>query len=222
MLLAGGALLLVVWAFGVTRTLELGVQRKICPGVGTVVCWSAVATLAGYFGYEWLRAARPGLHWLAVPAFLVLATVSSGTETAARMGDGNELASFKTLSLWFKENMQPGDKLMTNMPHYMSLYTDLPSDCFVHTGSIPPEKAPDFPSFLNACRQMGVTLIAWDSGLANNPKDRYYKLWGLERIRPLGLPFMGRSVERVGPCTLVHLIAGDTPRIAVWRLGPGN
>jgi hypothetical protein len=166
------------------------------------------------------RVAYARLGGLAVPAFLLLATVSSGTQTSALMEDGKALLNFKKLSLWFRENGQPGDKMMTNMPHYVPLYTGLPADRFVHTGSIPRETTPDFPRFVAACRGTGVTLIAWDSGLANNPQDRYYQLWELDRVSPLGAVFTSPKRDPIGPCRLVHTIPDGYPQMAVWRIGP--
>jgi hypothetical protein len=212
--------LFVAWAIGVGNTLAYGIERRACPGIGTTVCWSVVIAVAGYLGYEWLRAARPGLHWVAVSAFLVLAVVSSGTQVAALIGDGKVLTGFKTLSLWFKEHARPDDRMVTNMPGYLPIYTGLPQDRFVHTAAITPEAAPDLPGFVRECRRMGVTLIAWDSGLAGNTQDRYYQLWGLHRISPLGRPLQGERVTQIGPCRLVHLIPNDWPQIAVWRITP--
>ncbi len=65
-------------------------------------------------------------------------------------------------------------------------------------------------------------MIAWDSGLSNNTEDRYYKLWGLERIRPLGQPFTGQPVRRIGSCELVQIVSQDWPKVAVWRILPEN
>jgi hypothetical protein len=219
-LLVSGTLLFAVWAVGVALTLRSGIGLKVCPGIGATVCWSGVAAIVGYLGYEWVRAAKPGLHWTTVPAFLALAILSSGTLTAKLMGDGKMFVSFRTLSLWFKDNAQPGDKMVTTMPHYMRIYTGLPIGPFVETGSIPIETAPDFPGFVKACRTMGVTLIAWDSRLAGNTQDRYYKLWGLDRIEPLGQPFTGQQAGRIGSCELVQIISQDWPQIAVWRIMP--
>jgi hypothetical protein len=69
-------------------------------------------------------------------------------------------------------------------------------------------------------RGMGVTLIAWDSGLANNPQDRYYRLWGLDRVSPLGSAFATPKRDQIGPCRLVHTIPDGYPQIAVWRILP--
>ena len=219
-LLAGGALLFAAWAIGIGLTLRAGVRQEVCPGIGAAVCWSAVVAVIGYLGYEWVRAAQRGWHWITVPVFLILALVSSGTRTAAVMRDGKEFLSFKTLSLWFRDHARPGDRMVTTMPHYMRIYTDLPSESFVQTGAIPPETAPDLPGFVQACRQMGVTLIAWDSRLGDATQDRYYELWGLDRIRPLGQPFTDQPAGRIESCELVHVISEDWPGIAVWRILP--
>jgi hypothetical protein len=210
----------VVWAVRVGYTLTYGIEKKACPGIGTIVCWSTAIAVVGYLGHEWLRAGRAGLHWVVVPAFLILAVVSSGIEVAAVMGDGKVLTSFKTLSLWFKESARPDDRMVTNMPGYLPIYTGLPKDRFVHTAAITREAAPDLPAFVRECRRMGVTLIAWDSGLANNTQDRYYQLWGLDRITPLGRPLEGERIRQIGPCRLVHLIPNEWPYIAVWRITP--
>jgi hypothetical protein len=221
MVLVGAAPLFLVWALGIALTLDAGMQlKKVTPALGAAVCWSEIVAIVGYLGWEWVRGARRGLHWLAVPAFLALAVVSSGMLTGKVMGDGKYLMTFKTLSFWFQDNARPGDKMVTTMPHYLRVYTGLPSDSFVQTGSIPPETAPDFPSFIRACRQMGVTLIAWDSRLVGNPEDRYYKLWGLDRLEPLGQPFTDQPTERIESCGLVFVISNDWPKIAVWRILP--
>jgi hypothetical protein len=67
-----------------------------------------------------------------------------------------------------------------------------------------------------------VTLVAWDSGLLDNTEDMYYKLWGLDRVYPLGMPFFGGRLDRLGDCELVHVIREGWPRIAVWRIRPGT
>ena len=211
--------LLVVWAAAGARSL-FWVERTAGSGIEWVVYLSVVMAVGGYLGYEWVRATRPGLHWLLVLAFLDLAVLSSGAKTAVVMGDGRKLINFKVLSLWFKQNAGPNERMVTNMPAYMPLYTGLPGDRFIHTGDIPPETVPDFPRFVQECRTRGVRLIAWDSGLLDNTDDMYYKLWGLDRIYPLGMPFYGGRLDRLGDCELVHVIRDDWPWIAVWRITP--
>jgi hypothetical protein len=216
----GTIVLLVMWIIPVRRALDYWIWQKFCPGIEAVVLWSTVAAVIGYLSYEWVRGARIGLRWAAVSVFLVLAVFSAGVQTAVVMGDGRMLANFKTLSLWFQENARPDDRMVTNMPWYMTLYTGLPSERFVHTGTISTATARDLSGFVAACREKGVTLIAWDSGRADNPQDRYYKLWGLDRIDSLSLAFTDRQVKKIGSCTLECTIWQSRPRIAVWRITP--
>jgi hypothetical protein len=215
-----GGLWFAVWVAGIGLTLKAAVERKICPGIGLAVGASVAVAVLGYLRYEWLRGTQRGLRRLTVPIFLVLAIVSSGTWTAILMRDGRQFAGFKTLSLWFRDNAQAGDRIVTTLPDYLRIYADLPADRFVQTGAITRETAPDFPAFLAACRRVGVTLIAWDSRLAANPQDRYYQLWGLDRISPLKAPFVDRRVTRIASCQLVRCFSEDSPLIAVWLILP--
>jgi hypothetical protein len=215
-----GTLWFAVWAAGIGLTLKAGVERKVCPGIGLAVGGSVAVAVLGYLRYEWLRGTQRGLRWVTVPVFLVLAIVSSGTRTASLLRDGRQLAGFKTLSLWFRDNAEAGDRMVTTLPHYVRIYAGLPADRFVQTGAITRETAPDFPAFLAACRRLGVTLIAWDSRLVANPQDRYYRLWGLDRISPLKAPFIDRRVTRIASCQLVRCFSEDFPLIAVWLILP--
>jgi len=138
------------------------------------------------------------------------------------MGDGQGEINFKYLSQWFLENANADDKMLTTMPGVMPIYTGLPLERFAHTGSINPEDAKDFPAFVQACRKRNITLIAWDSRLAGRRNDRYYKLWGLNRIEILAAPLLGRNVGYIGPCKLVHTISKGFPKIAVYRIMPAD
>jgi hypothetical protein len=132
------------------------------------------------------------------------------------MGNGQSNANFKRLGLWFLENAEDDDRMITTMPGWMQIYTGLPSERFEHMFNIRPLEAKDFPAFIEECRKRNITLIAWDSRLAGRPNDRYYKEWGLDRIKALGAP----KGERVGPCQLVHVIREGSPIVAVYRIIP--
>ena len=108
------------------------------------------------------------------------------------MGNGQSNANFKQLGLWFLENTKEDDRMITTMPVWLTIYTGLPIEKFDHMSNIPPLDAEDFAAFIQACRKRNVTLIAWDSRLARSPNDRYYKLWGLDRIQLLAAPFTSR------------------------------
>jgi hypothetical protein len=160
------------------------------------------------------------MGWLIVPAFLLLAVISNAATTGFLMGDGQSNANFKRLGLWFLENAKEDDRMITTMPVWLTIYTGLPIERFEHTGNITPQEAKDFPAFIQECRKRNITLIAWDSRLARSPHDRYYKLWGLDRIQVLAAPFTGRKAERIRPCQLVHTIGEGSPLVAVWRILP--
>lgn len=213
-----GAVIFIVWAIKIADTLKFA--KRQCPVLGQLVTMSSILVVVGFVILQVTRRGKPSLRWLIVPAFLVLAVVSNGTTTGFLMGSGQSGANFKRLGLWFYENAKADDRMLTTMPSWMPIYTDLPIERFEHPVNIPPEQAKDFPALIRECRKLNVTLIAWDSRLAGSPNDRYYKLWGLDRIQPLGAPFYGRRVDRVGPCKLVHIIADGSPKIAVYRIMP--
>jgi len=138
--------------------------------------------------------------------------------TGFLMGDGQSNANFKRLGLWFLENAKEDDRMITTMPSWMPIYTGLPIERFEHMVNISPQEAKDFPAFIQECRARKVTLIAWDSRLARSTNDRYYKLWGLDRIQMLAAPFTSQKTERIGPCQLIHTISEGSPLVAVWRI----
>jgi hypothetical protein len=100
----------------------------------------------------------------------------------------------------------------------MPVYSGLPQERFIHISGLKPEDAPGFEGFVRECRERKITLIAWDSRLAGQRDDRYYKLWGLDRIEVLGAPFIGRKVGQIGPCKLEYVISTGSPKMAIYRI----
>jgi hypothetical protein len=213
------AVIFIFWAVKILATLDY-VQRRYCPVIERLALISSLVTVVGFLGLQLIRRRKPSMKWLIIPAFLVLSVVSNAATTGLLMGNGQSNANFKRLGLWFLENAKEDDRMITTMPVWLTIYTDLPIERFEHTGNITPLEAKDFPAFIQECRAKKVTLIAWDSRLARSPDDRYYKLWGLDRIQVLAAPFTGQKAKRIGPCQLVHLIPEGTPRVAVWRILP--
>lgn len=212
----------ILWASKNTGTLTYAQNR--CPLISQLTLISVLVVVAGFFVLQLLRRQKPSMGWLIVPTFLVLAVVSNAATTGFLMGDGQSNANFKRLGLWFLENAEDDDRMITTMPGWLPIYTGLPIERFDHTGNILPRDAKDFPAFIQGCGKRNVTLIAWDSRLAGAPNDRYYKLWGLDRIQALGAPFLGRKADRIGPCQLIHIISEGSPKIAIYRIlpAPGN
>jgi hypothetical protein len=158
--------------------------------------------------------------WFAVPAFMVLAIINSGTMTGFTMRDGQANANFRVLAQWFEKVAKDDEKIVTTMAGFGPLYTTLPRDRFIHTGAIDPKEAQTFDEFVQACYERGAVYIAWDSRLYGQNNDRYYKMWGLDRWNPLAAPLLGKRVTQIGRCRLVYLITEGTPKIAVWRILP--
>jgi len=203
----------ILWVSKKAGTLTYAQDR--CPVISQLTLISALVVVAGFFVLQLVRRQKPSMRWLIVPAFLLLGVVSNAATTGFLMRDGQSNANFKRLGLWFLENAKDDDRMITTMPSWMPIYTGLPIERFEHMVNISPENAKDFPAFIQACRARNITLIAWDSRLAGVPNDRYYKLWGLDRIQILGKP-----AEQIGPCKLVHVISEGSPGVAIYRIMP--
>ncbi|MHC4086389.1 MAG: hypothetical protein ACYSU5_14440 [Planctomycetota bacterium] len=209
------AVIFILWAVKILATLDYA-QKRYCPVIERLALISFLVSVAGFFALQLIRRRKPSMKWLIIPAFLVLSVVSNAATTGLTMGNGQSNANFKRLGLWFLENAEDDDRMITTMPGWMQIYTGLPSERFEHMFNIRPLEAKDFPAFIEECRKRNITLIAWDSRLAGRPNDRYYKEWGLDRIKALGAP----KGERVGPCQLVHVIREGSPIVAVYRIIP--
>jgi hypothetical protein len=218
MLQIGATVIFVLWSLKLFSSLE--VSNKYCPVIMKVAIIAAAVAVAGFVVLELTRRSKVGLTWLVVPAFLVLSVFSSATSTGFVMGNGQQGANFKVLAQWFEANAKEDDRMVSTMPSYIALYSNLPEGRFVHIGSIKTEEAKDFTEFVQQCRKRNITLIAWDSRLYNARSDRYYKLWGLDRWDPLAAPFLGKKVTRIDSCQLVYVIPKGSPLIAVWRILP--
>ncbi|MHC4545203.1 MAG: ArnT family glycosyltransferase [Planctomycetota bacterium] len=209
------AFVFILWAIETLVVLDYA-QTRHCPVIERLALISSLVTVGGFFVLQLVRRQKPSTGWLIVPAFLLLAVVSSTATTGFWMGDGQRFANFKRLGLWFLENAKDDDRMITTMAGWMPIYTDLPSERFEHIANISPQDAKDFPAFIRECRKRNVTLIAWDSRLTGLIDNRYYKLWGLDRIEILGTP----KGERIGPCKLVHIIREGSPGVAIYRIMP--
>ncbi|MBN1973720.1 MAG: hypothetical protein JW787_08785 [Sedimentisphaerales bacterium] len=211
-----GTAVFILWALKMGDTF-INV-RKYCPAIGITTVSVCLIALASFIVMEIIRRSAPSGRWLLLPAFLILATVSSGANIGRAMGNGKSDANFKKLAEWFLDNAKEDDKLMTTMAGFMPIFTGLPAERFLHTGSIPVEDADDFIEFIEKCSEEGVTIIAWDSRIPS--ADRYYKLWGLDRIKVLSAPVYGTKVDTIDRCSLVHMFTEGKPKIAIYRIMP--
>jgi hypothetical protein len=189
------AVIFVLWAVKILVTLDYA-QARYCPVIERLALISSLVAVGGFLGLQLIRRRKLSMKWLIIPAFLVLSVVSNAATTGLLMGNGQSNANFKRLGLWFLENAEDDDRMITTMP--------------------PPLEAKDFPAFIQECRKRNITLIAWDSRLTGKPDGLYYKLWGLDRIKILGSP----KGKLIGPCQLVHILSEGSPGIAVYRILP--
>jgi hypothetical protein len=206
-------ILIIFWIAGLGLTFKYA--GLLCKQVTSLVIVACVVSIAGLLLLKILWMERFSLGWVSLGAFLVLAIVSNGAQTGFTMGNGQAEINFKYLSEWFLKNAGPDDKMITTMPSFMPIYTGLPIERFGHPARFNPKEVKDFNAFIAACRKEGYTLIAWDSRL-QDPKETYYKLWGLDRIKVLSQFTNGN--KQVGPCKLVYLLDKGDPQIAVWRI----
>jgi len=127
-------------------------------------------------------------------ALLVGLLVTSNQFTLARqMGNGDKDREFKMLADWYVQNAQPREKLVTTLPHIVSLYAPKYTRNFHHTGSIRVDKKiandlDQLKQFVRKCYQKDITYVAWDSRLGLTPRDSYYKKWSLNKIKYLCRP----------------------------------
>jgi hypothetical protein len=208
------------WLIKITETFTYA--RRNCPPIHTLAVAACVIAVAGFFALQLLRRVKFSLAYAVVPLFLAMAVTSNAITTGFIMGNGKTDANFKTLGQWFAENAGENEKLVTTMPGFLPVYTGLPQERFIHTGSIKVEDANNFAAFVNECRKRGIVYIAWDSRLAGNTNDLYYKLWGLDRIEILAAPFSGKKVSTIGQCRLVKILQEGNPKIAIYRIMPEN
>lgn len=212
--------ILFLWLIKLLDTFSFA--RRNCPAVYVLAIASCLITVAGFFVLQVLRRTKLSLAYGVMPLFLVMAVTSNAITTGFTMGDGKTDANFKTLSIWFLENAEKDDKLVTTMPGFLPIYTGLPQERFIHINSIAVKDANNFETFVHECQKRGITYIAWDSRLAGNRNDLYYKLWGLDRIEILGAPFLGKKVSTIGQCQLVKVLHEGNPKIAVYRVTPAT
>ncbi len=192
--------------------------RRICPLIFLATIVTLILALVSFIVIEIIRKPAITPRWLLVPVFLFMAVLSSGSNIGLNMNNKADL-NFKKLAEWFLENAEENDRMITTMPSFMSIFNGLPEDRFISSGSISREDANDFVDYIEKCKEDGITLIAWDSRIKNTD-DLYYKMWGLNRIEVLASPFLGKKVDMIGRCKLIHIIRDGDPKIAIYRIMP--
>ncbi|KPK75860.1 MAG: hypothetical protein AMJ79_09455 [Phycisphaerae bacterium SM23_30] len=101
---------------------------------------------------------------------------------------------FKSLAFWYLENAQPGEKLVTTMPHIVELFAPEHKNYFVKTSYI---AGVTYDDFVQDCIKTNITYVAWDSRIGNLPNDPYYTRWKVGRIDVLRQPPFPKPFELI-------------------------
>jgi hypothetical protein len=148
---------------------------------------------------------------LTITAVMFLMIVSNQYAITQVLGNGDNDAEFKKLAQWYRQNAQPGDKLVTTLPHVASLFVEPEQKkCFISTGRVTAGSPQDF---VKRCYRKNITYITWDSRIGFTPNNKYYRQWGIKNIGALA---QGRSV---GPFQFIEQIKlNDRRYINIFRL----
>ena len=159
---------------------------KLCRPVRSLpfVAFGAVAVilLAHLFFY---RLKYIGAH-LVLSLVLCVMISSNHLALAERMKSGQTYMEFKKLADWYVEHAEKGEKLVTSLPHTLSIFAPEYRRSFVHMDL----KADSPDDFVKKCYERNITYVTWDSmgGRSDPKKNRYYGLWGFKNIAMLIQP----------------------------------
>lgn len=161
--------------------------------------WVPLVALFAAIGFGIIRIihskGREVTWTLAAVGLTSFALMGNQVDLLQRVGNGAMDAEFKDLAAWYLNNASPGEKMVTTMPHILSLFAPEKGSRFVHIRWI----AGDNPQeFIQDCYKNHITYIAWDSRLGLAMKNAYYKIYKLDRIAFLG-PHAGPDHRMVMP-----------------------
>lgn len=144
--------------------------------------------------------------------FTCMLMVSNQFALARYVSNGNGDIEFKELANWYIAHAQPGEKLVTSMPHIVNLYAPKYKEDFIRKSSLPGDT---FAEFIETCYKRNITYVAWDSRIGLAPNDTYYKRWKMQAIQPLY-----KSAD-VGPFKFIAQIKANQRRyINIFCLQP--
>ena len=109
-----------------------------------------------------------------------LLVVSNQFGLVQKVGNGSLDREFKYLADWYYENASPGEKMLTTMPHVVTLFLPADRTKFIQAMQAVPGNTPQ--EFLQTCYDRDLAYIVWDSriGLARN--NSYYRKWKMQRV----------------------------------------
>lgn len=202
-LLAGG------WIFMLAPVLPATVPFS---KTSVPLVYVSLGVLAVYQAFQWWNGRKR--HFLRIITCLLvfgLVLVSNQFLVVQVLGNGSTDAEFKMLAEWYLKHAEPGDKLLTSMPHVVKLF--LPEHQEFIGSTTGPEKT--IQEFVQKCYQRNVKYVVWDSRLGLVPNDYYYQQWNLQKVAPLGQP------RDVGPFRYLEKITVNQRRyLYIFELRP--
>lgn len=180
-------LLIVVFSFLIVWLLRLLPQLSILredEGLSRFVPLAVISIcLIGLIVRAIVCRGRTILSDLAVVALVgVMACHNQYTLVKFMLGEGKKDLEFKKLAVWYRDNAQPAEKLVTTLPHMVGMFLPKLTSAFVATENI---SGDDLQGFLDDCRKKDITYIAWDSRLGLATTNSYYRKYRLDRIERL-------------------------------------
>ncbi len=155
-----------------------------CPAV-SFLPWLALFVLAViYFARLYVHGVSRFMGDLALLAVVFLTVVSNQFVLAERMAmKGVHDIEFKLMVDWYRQNAQPGEKLLTSLPAPVRMMVSPEEmDSFQHTAYV---DSADPVAFTRDCLRQGVVYVTWDSRIGTATRNSYYKRWHIEKIRML-------------------------------------
>jgi len=138
--------------------------------------------------------------------------VTGQPHLVSALGDGKKNFEFKLLADWYRENAEPGKKMVVTLGYTTGYFSGWSQDYIIRYKEI---KADSPADFVQQCQDLNITYIAWDSkhGLKGVRREVYYNKWAMKNIDLLEAP------RDVGPYTFITQIKRDEKHyINVFRL----
>ncbi|MFH1154838.1 MAG: hypothetical protein V1793_13575 [Pseudomonadota bacterium] len=173
--------------------------------------YMVVTAVVAVFSVNFQRTRKfPGIiSTLAVVSIVLLMTASNQFSVATTLGDGKRDLEFKLLADWYRQHAKPGEKLATSMPHVVSIFDAEHKEFLVSTGSIKGDNPFDY---LKDLVEQNIRYIAWDSRLGLCKRDRFYILWGMNKIADLSQP------RDIGPFRFLSQIKNKNSLINIFEV----
>ena len=187
-----------------SATVSYSTNSAVLPYIAIVITLLALGMLIFLYRTKYLY------RNIAVAAVVCLAVISNQFTLVRQVSNGTKDAEFKQLADWYVENAQPGEIMLTTMPHVISLFLPEQTKVFRHTGSI---KAENMQDFTQMCYKKKITYVTWDSRIGLTPNNAYYKRWKIYKMKPLIQP------RDLGPYEFIDQIKrSDRRYINIFRL----